>query len=499
MFQIENIRRFHIFASKHALTGAVVSAGVIHLYLLVVALDSMFFFTIGATTGSPVVRLVVFGFIFGALVIKLSERVTFDAFVLVLIAYLAFGFVGGIALDYSPYILFRQAFAATTMLTSYWIGLYLAENIRAIERPLRIFAWLTFAGVIAFLLVAVAYGVLGRPNTSVSVGGPLLLSLDMAIRSGPWWLLLACIAIVLVTNSRNILMATSVILGAVVAQRFFSRRNLVIRIATAAVVAVAIFAVLTITIVTGARYGADYGFMFGERSLTVVEAVDKIGEPSSPPLKSTDITPGTSKELIESERASVPGPPGAQGGHAPKEPIAPAPKRDAADPSEGKDSLEAFRISDRVDFWDQFTSGRITQTIGAYDAINRNVFSMIFGPGFGAEYVWRYISRASNTEQIYIMHQAEFMPAHFLLTGGFFFAIAIISLIIWNLIKIFSAACGSYRTLGMLFVIGFAFNMFLAFQPNTPLFWMLLAAFGKAYSLRRRHVSPSAQYKQQRI
>ncbi|WP_331831140.1 hypothetical protein [Aurantimonas sp. E1-2-R+4] len=105
------------------------------------------------------------------------------------------------------------------------------------------------------------------------------------------------------------------------------------------------------------------------------------------------------------------------------------------------------------------------------------------------------MSRSSNTEQVYKMHQAEFMPAHFLLTGGVLFTIIIMSLMLWQLIKIFFAVCVGYRTLGMLFVIGFAFNMFLAFQPNTPLFWMLLAAFGKAYPLRRRRVSPSAQSK----
>ncbi|MEF2549689.1 hypothetical protein VQ045_21585 [Aurantimonas sp. E1-2-R+4] len=291
-----------------------------------------------------------------ALVIKLSERVKFDGLVLVLIAYLAFGLVSGVVLEYPLYIVFRQAFAAATMLASYWVGLYLAENIRAIERPLRILAWATFTGVLAFLIVAAAYGVLGRPNTSVSVGGPLLLSLDMAIRSGPWWLLLACISIIMVTNSRNILMATSVMLGAALAQRVFSGRNLVIRLITGVIAAVAIFAVLTIVIVTGARYGADYGFMFGERSLIVVEAVDKIGDPLGSTLNGADAVPP-----------------------APKESIAPDQARGAIQPSKDRDSLEALRISGRVDFWDQFTSGRITQTIGVFSAINRNVFSTIFG------------------------------------------------------------------------------------------------------------------------
>jgi hypothetical protein len=408
---------------------AIYAGGLVHVYLMVLAIDSMFVYGTGISLASPVIRSASLFVVILLLIRQIATvRLKYDSLLLSLIAYMVCGTVIGLYLHNPSYPFGRHVFAGLTMICSYWLGLYLADSVNQDSRPFALISWTTLATCVFYLIIAGAAGQLGKPYTNLNGSVPLLFSLDVVLQNGQIGLVIACVIIVLATNLRAGVMGMSIILGIAAVRRLVKNHSPYVRLISAGLLSVVLFGGFTVLIYASNRLIAESP-TFGERASRTMSLVGKIlPKAIQPEIKAID---------AKSNKTTAP---------------------------------------------DQAFSGRLGQAKAVYTSVKDGRGTLLFGSGFGGEYLWTYYSTYLGDQQYYTLHQTDLMTPYFLLTGGAVFAVSITLLFAWKMVIVATLATAASK-LGILFVIGFGATMFFGFQPNAPLFWMLLAAFSRQRSL----------------
>lgn len=455
-----------------ALSIALIAGGAIHLLQIVISADAM----VGyprydqISAFSPWLRIIVIAAISAVLMSRATCRgLRVDALVSVLAAYVVSGILVGMVAGEVDYVFGRHAFAGVTMLTSYWLGVYLAGEIAAADRGLRVLAWLTLAGTLVALFLGAH--MLGKPHANLAVSAPLLLTFDVVLRSGSIWLAILCIVIFVLSNNRSIMIGASAMLALWLVERYRASWGLMRRIVYGAALTMLLFTGTMVVSAAVSKFTFEtMGFAFADRAVLTVDGVVAL---VSKAFSSAGLDGDPDPDRLTSDEAATDPVRDARPG--PKQPTS----DDAAmDPSRDKslnsEQLTADKAA-RTSTFDRITSARWTQMTGVFDAIRGSPLTLLLG-GFGHEAKWVYYSRVEHRIQTNAAHQVDPMPGYLLLTGGFIFAVAIMALIAW---KMLIAVSKGGATLGRLFLLGFGATMLLSMQPNTPLFWIMLGAFGQ--------------------
>lgn len=409
------------FIDAKSASIAILAGGFVQFYLMFLAIDSMMYYGIGIWRVSPIVRGAAL-LIIGVLLLRklATSSIKYDALLATLIAYALVCSIVGITNDGAGYIFGRQLFAAITMIACYWLGLYL-QDISTKVKEFHAVAIATLLGCIIFVFVAVATEKLGHAFTSLGASIPLLFALDFSLIAGRIPLLLVCLAIILVTNLRMGVIGASIMIATYVCFRYLKRPAHKVLIAP--VFAILLFVAFTGAILTIDKVGSIVaGYSVGERAHRTLDAIT----------------------------AMVP-------------------------MHKGPDHVGNAKHPDIQEIMEHVSTNRLSQALAVFKAVNVSTPSLLLGLGFGSEYSWDYYSTYEKAWQHYVFHQTDMMAPYFLLTGGILFAVLVPVLIVWRMARVYLNMVPELK-LGGLFVLGFGATMFFGFQPNVPLFWLLLGA-----------------------
>lgn len=405
--------------------AALLAGFCVNIFLQVLVIDTNYGGALGFTALSPPIRMAATLTMIacGLASILISKRILVDALTVGLATYLALGIAVGLTREHATYEFARHVFAGTTMLAAYWCGISLRGTMID-EQLFKALAIATaLAGVIA---LAISIPMMHGFGFTLSPS-PTLVVLDALMHGSSKLLLLLWIPVLVFANRRAFFLAIAFMMSILITRRLLKGYPTPVRWSATAVVTAATFAALiAATHVAGsvvARLGGeDQAF---ERAARMVGTVTAPTESAAP--------------INDSAPTSTPA---------------------------AEKPAEMTRM-------DKLLSGRISQGRAVLEAIS---LSPILGNGFGAQYTWRYWSDNLNSLQTVTLAQTDGMPFYFLLTNGIV-GLAIPLLIVAALASLFSRSLRGGMGIGALFVLGFAVDMMLTFQPNAHLFWLLLGFY----------------------
>lgn len=397
-------------------------AATVNIYLMLLVVDANYGYTLGFEVISPPLRLATTVCLAGCALWACWSRKTirWDWLLVAFALYGVNGIVIGVVRYGFTYELVRHAFAAATMFASYAAGAALSEQITKASPVLTRWAWATL--VVSLLVMIASIPAMIYSGYSLSPAS-LLLALDAGLNGHPWLSALSA-PVFLFGNRRAVLLAIGAMVATVIVARHLKERTILVRSIAGAVAAAAVVVMLSIGMSGAGKLISTAGM-----EVATFERSDRM------------------MALFKGLSGS-------------------------------KDGVAVAAADEQMGAGDSFVSGRISQAKGVLDAVDDSWVTLALGAGFGSFYDWTYWSNNLNAMQHYRFSQADTAPVYLLLTGGILFSALLTFFIGLRVFQIFSFTSSGGRAVGALFVIGFAIDMFFSLQPNAPLFWLLLGAFG---------------------
>lgn len=449
---LRNANRVLAWASFHAAPIVLCLAGAVSVLAVLLSLEGAWSHDWGREhvpgllgEASKIFRGAALLAITGLLFLKLWQRggVVVDLLAVVLAIYTLSGLLLGLIWGNDFYIFGRHLFAALMILMSYWFGVVAAQEIRNQEKILYILGSIILAAV-----PAIVFGMWNLLGAQISTFGvsPLFLTLDAAVSSGRFWIAAICFLIIALSNKRAIVIGGCAIGAILIARQRLSRHRFLVRAAAATAITVVLYAgavafTKVVDLLVPALSGGKVSVAFSEK---LARRMDSDGAPAAEDLLGEKVASSITSEGAENGFTAL----------------------------------------------DYYTSARMAELVGSFGSISHNAVTLAVGRGFGSDYFWTAYSRNLDKQVSARLHQPDFLPTYFLLTGGIFFSLAISSLLAWGLIGLFARATLRQVAVGSLFVLGFSIDNLLSFQPNSPLFWIMLGALchGRLFSTTREDV-----------
>lgn len=429
-----------------AINIAISVGSIVNLFLVLLVGDANYGYSFGFEKFSPAIRVSATTALFILFVVtSLKNRfIKFDYFIVATGVYAINGIISGVFRFGFSYEFLRHTFGAATIFTAYLTGIALSDQIVKSSRALTTWAYITLA--VTFLVFIACIPTMSSYAYSMSPAS-LLLTLDAGLRSSP--LLVALSApIFILGNRRAIFLAVAIIISTMIVARFLKQKTLLSRcLATAALSCIIVLAsngaIVMVGTITKNILPNITVFERSERMAGVFDTVEKWVSASNSPITTLEPPSGIAGSSV---------------------------KCDSKVPNASPET--------RMSSSDAFLSGRLSQAAAVMTTVNKTWLTTLIGPGFGSTYTWSYFSDNLCAMQVYTFSQADTAIVYFLLTGGVVFAVLLPLLIGLRVFGIFTDVSSGLTSIGALFVIGFAIDMFFSLQPNAPLFWMLLGAFG---------------------